>query len=353
MSPSAATAGSTPTAQNAEPVTTERIVSSLVDNSINRTSTDTVSYNTNRTLYKNPDESMGINFGDDTKLLWISMESIEIKEQRNIIRPDTTGGVVANASAKKYTFEFLSSQELTETLAHEWAPYENISSTIQQLFGTTLIMGLGTAKALMNTSPEMKAALSGIAAGANIMDTVGGLTKNLLANEEIKNWRVDLPLVYKNTERRTYEFAFNLVSLKGDPLNEVVEPVKMLQALSCPEKSPDAEGGYNPIVIPPYVFKVTSKPSVSKNPLISIPYAALRQVNPVWKGPYVNGQPMRCELRLSFQEIAPVFAGSIFSDGRVKVTVRNVAGGTNQVSQAEEDFVNSRGRTIAQQTGGV
>jgi hypothetical protein len=228
-------------------------------------------------------------------------------------------------------------------LVHEWAPYENISSTIQQLFGTTLIMGLGTAKAILGTAKEFEGALKGVANGAGVVNTVAGLTKSLLGNEEIKNWRVDLPLVYKNTERRTYEFPFNLVSLRGDPFTEVVEPVRMLQALSCPEKSPDAEGGYNPIVIPPYVFKITSKPVSSKNPLISIPYAALRQVNPVWKGPYVNGQPMRCELRLSFQEIAPVFAGSIFSDGRVSVKVKNTAGqAMDQISREEREFVDSR-----------
>lgn len=283
-------------------------------------------------VFTNPGSNMGMHFAEYNKLLWITIKSISIKTQKNFIRPQEAT-VEKDADAQEYNFRFLAPLELIESLAHEWAPYESVSQSIQQAYGTAWISSLNQIKAagiaIDKNSAAYKALLSAIIGTTvtfqDLKTTASSSISDFLRGESIQSWRVDTPLVYKNTERRTYELVFNLVSLEGDPFYEVVAPVRVLQALSCPDKSEDKSTGYNPLVIPPMVFEISTEPSYPQPPLLYIPFAALRQVNPVWRGPYMNGQPMRCELRLTFQEIEPVYNRSVLNNtygSKIMVTVK-------------------------------
>lgn len=300
-------------------------------------------YRSWRKDFINPEYSMGIGFAQQNKLLWVIMESISVKEQHNKIRPSQPT-IIPNDTATKYTFKFLASQELVETLSHEWGPYESVAQSMQQWYGSTMIVAKNAITALKNLAGdgplyEKIKSLENSAEGGTITwkelwETAPKLVTQYLGSEQVKPWRVDTPLVYKNTERRTYELSFQLISLVGKPYHEVVEPVKMLEKLSCPEKTDDTSTGYNPLVTPPYVFKITTNPPETDAQdtvstfgeavnLIKIPYAALRNVNPVWRGPFVDGYPMRCDLRLTFQEIDPVYARNIDTKTYVYVESSN------------------------------
>jgi len=288
----------------------------------------TNTYSVTRKDFVNPDNTMGINFADPNKLLWVIMKSIAIKEQVGIIRPNQPS-IVEDTDSTVYTFKFLAPVELVETLSHSWEPYESIGQSIQQLIGSVMIKGGSVLGALKTAGYEEGSNIwNAIKSfeGKEIVKTMGQATTTLLGSEKVKPWRVDVPLVYKNTERRVYELPFNLISLQGKPYDEVVEPVKMLEKLSSPTKPKDAETGWNPLVIPPYVFRIFTVPYSSNSTatdypdnLIRIPFAALKNINPVWKGPFVNGYPTRCELRLSFQEIEPVFSASFLTKTNVNV----------------------------------
>jgi hypothetical protein len=287
----------------------------------------TNTYTVTRKDFINPDNTMGINFADPNKLLWVIMKSIAIKEQVGIIRPNQPS-IVEDTDSTVYTFKFLAPVELIETLTHSWEPYESIGQSIQQLIGSVMIKGGSVLGALKTAGYEEGSNIwNAIKSfeGKEIVKTMGQATTTLLGSEKVKPWRVDVPLVYKNTERRVYELPFNLISLQGKPYDEVVEPVKMLEKLSSPTKPKDAETGWNPLVIPPYVFRIYTLPysgdpeGGNRDNLIRIPFAALKNINPVWKGPYVDGYPTRCELRLSFQEIEPVFSASFLTKTYVNV----------------------------------
>ena len=143
-------------------------------------------------------------------------------------------------------------------------------------------------------------------------EELGKATQKLISDEVVKPWRVDTPLVYKNTERRVFELVFNLVSMSDNNFKSVVQPVRMLEALSSPSRS-EEQAAYNPLVISPYVFSVKTYcyPNINyKTATLFVQWAALKSINPVWKGPWVNGYPSRCELRLSFQEVEPVYSST-------------------------------------------
>jgi len=122
--------------------------------------------------------------------------------------------------------------------------------------------------------------------------------------------RVDAPLTYKSSNRRQFEFMLNLVAIK-DRYKEVVEPVRFLQYLSSPqatEVEKTSEKGKmttmgNTAIKPPWLFRVSSVPGDT----LFIKLAALTSVQPTFKGPWTDGSPTYCELRLSFLEYMPLF----------------------------------------------
>lgn len=282
--------------------------------------------NWEETSFTNPDNSLGIGFGVETGLVWYDIIGIPVGEQRNKIRPSQPT-VTEAADKKRYYFKFLGSQELVESLSHDWQAYESLSQNIQSLYGTVGITSLQQASALMSTLGIDTSKTSGIGdvlgqigakykaaktENANMFEALGKATQQLIAEEVVKPWRVDTPLVYKNTERRVFELVFNLVSMSDNNFKSVVQPVRMLEALSSPSR-PEEQAAYNPLVISPYVFRVQTYcyPNIDyKTATLFVEWAALKSINPVWKGPWVSGYPSRCELRLSFQEVEPVYSST-------------------------------------------
>ncbi len=292
------------------------------------------------TSYTNPrNNSVTPSFSEG--LIWYRIRGIPVSKQRNIRQGlpsfQTEGG--SNARPE-YVFKFLGPLELAETLSHDWAPYESLASSIQTLYGQTGIGALEQIRAWgratgmkeedvqqLNAGAIWSAFKSTVSSlGSNPLNEISRLADASIKGEEVVPWRVDTPLVYKNTERRTFELVFNLVSLEGNNYKDVVEPVRLLQAISSPAKVSGLES-YNPKVISPYVFEIMTTPegkgsNQTSYPLLIIPYAILRSINPVFKGPWMHGEPSRCELRLSFQELEPVYDTTFKNAGRITAGVK-------------------------------
>jgi hypothetical protein len=293
------------------------------------------------TNYTNPSNGIAAGFAKQDSLIWYRIKGIPVSKQRNIRQGipsfQTEGGPGARP---EYVFKFLGPLELAETLAHDWAPYESLASSIQTLYGQTGIGALEQLRAWGRSMGMKEADVQQLNVGAiaeafkstagsfgsDPLNQISRLVESGINSEQVVPWRVDTPLVYKNTERRTFELVFNLVSLEGNNYKDVVEPVRLLQAISSPSKVSGNQATYNPKVISPYVFEIMTTPegggSKMSYPLLIIPYAVLRSINPVFKGPWMDGEPTRCELRLSFQELEPVYDTTFKNAGRIKPSIK-------------------------------
>ena len=68
----------------------------------------------------------------------------------------------------------------------------------------------------------------------------------------------------------------------------------------------------NTKIEPPYLFKIYSDPG----DFLLMKNAIIKQINPVFKGPWVNGLPTYCELRVSVTEYMPLY-DDVFDPDRI------------------------------------
>jgi hypothetical protein len=253
--------------------------------------------------------------------VWVEMRAYKITSQQAIQRGDPRNftKIDFGASINLPTFMFLAPNDLIETTSHTWDEYESIMSRLGQkateVYKELLTSGKAAGITVGQVYSEIQNALSG-QSHESLLNLPAKLAKTALAgmagNVKVYNSRMDLPLVYKGSERRSLELTFNLIE-EGNGAGDIIEPVKVLQSLSSPSRtqssmgSTDAAntsfGGLIDIQIP-YIFSVRTYPKAWFN----LRYGALRTVQPTFKGPYVDGYPSSCELLLSFQNLEPLYA---------------------------------------------
>jgi len=270
---------------------------------------------------------------ENDNLIWVSMKAIPIYKLTNNIRAKsafTTGidplksreGIARKLDAESYRFKFLSSMEIMEQLSHSWDAYDSWAAILSQSFSEYAIKLPEQAKGMisgygLNNLPEF---FKGMVNGAsdmwskmdlsNIGTTVkelAGKGLNLLSlgatGGYVANTRVDTPLQYKGSERRSWELMFQLINTEKYKNHEnVVLPIKMLEMFSSPSFGviPDAKA--NADIILPYLFEIRTEPG----DLFYCDLAVLKSVQPTWRGPWIGGYPSRCEVRLSFMEYRPL-----------------------------------------------
>jgi hypothetical protein len=262
---------------------------------------------------------------NDVSLIWIDIKAIPIYKLTNNIRAGktlTTNTNTVKASealaiqmnAPVYTFKFLASNELIEQISHSWESYNSFASDFAQSFAQYgFVLPEQAAGLIASTGEEtLKGAFSKVGESAvnlvknsnsAIIKTIYQTGLKALASAAISgtvaNYRVDTPLQYKGSERRTFELIFNLINTKtGKNHENVVLPVKLLEMFSSPSYGTIADNKANSDIILPYLFEVKTSPG----DLMNIDLAVLKNVQPTWKGPWIGGYPSRCELRLSFME---------------------------------------------------
>jgi hypothetical protein len=239
---------------------------------------------------------------------------------------------------KGYKFSFLAPNELMETISHSWEPYESVASNLAGLYTTFGIsIPAQTAGALKGAGfNSVNALISDIGtkfknAGkiakdltfASAAQFALGKLSDMSKAGDVANFRVDTPLQYKGSERRSWELIFNLINTEqGQNWNNVVLPTKLLQSMSTPSYS-ERNNTANSDIILPYLFKIETTP----NNIIFSNLSVLKSVNPTWKGPWIDGYPSRCELRLSFTEYKPldskVFFGASNEQGIIQTYIKS------------------------------
>jgi len=242
-------------------------------------------------------------------LTWIELTAYQLKGQATLSRGQKS--IDINKEEVAARFKLLAPPEFPEDLTHTWEAYESLASRALQKnaeFGKALEAGKSAA--------EAREAVKGITKQKNVK-----IKKRLqkFLNDAVTKagsvkayqYRIDTPLTYQGSERRKYILTFNFID-EGDPYQDVLYPIRLLQRLSSPEMG----AGIMSLRLP-YIFTVESTPLKE---LLYIQYAALDKVAPTYYGPYIDGCPMRASVELGFTDLEPLYRKS-FIDMKPRVTI--------------------------------
>lgn len=202
--------------------------------------------------------------------------------------------------------------EFNEQIAHTWETYQSIGSRLAEKVGEVqaAIADLqGVAGGATNTFKSMDG--NKPVSSDSIISTANQAAL-AMSTSDVPAFRVDTSLVYRDSSRREYSIAFQVMDDEGDPYNTVFKPVRELEKYSCPEMKGDSLVGINF----PYIFEVTSMGS----DIINIKNAAIISVNPTWMYPFINDYPTRCELTISFKDIEPLYRSSFDAGGIIRTS---------------------------------
>ena len=226
-----------------------------------------------------------------------------------------------------------------ETINHSWEAYDSVASTIAGFyakFGISLpeqarglspafrqenfTKGIGAAAAILTN--ELGRLISSPETFKTPMNDLVNWGRSAAIGGYVANYRVDTPLQYKGSERRQFDLVFNLMNTDAGKNHEnLVLPVKLLEMLSTPSYNymgGTADQNFNADIILPYLFSLRTAPG----DLLTVDLAVLKSVQPTWKGPWIDGYPSRCELRLTFTEYRPLEQGVFYGDKQGKINVK-------------------------------
>jgi hypothetical protein len=297
-------------------------------------------------LYKRPFGISPWSKGEESRSgsVWIRMKPKKILDQYS-------KGADAPISTvdTKVTFEFLAPLSLNENIVHHWEAYESVASRLAQ-----------KARSLVKLTREVKAGSSAIGSfiGAKMREleqeylqpnakdkstsspkrakqsiTTEGLIDKAVAavpGHSILNKKVDTPMYYTNSDRRQLILEFVLFNEMRNndehPEKQLIEPIQAMMKYSSPDLI--NEGGIT--IDFPYMWEVSSYPIN----FINYPTCALVAVQPTWNSPYVKGYPISCNLQLTFQDLSPLYAGTIQYGTIINVKTDNVKNVKIRDSQA-------------------
>jgi len=233
-----------------------------------------------------------------TEALWLKFTAKELKS-------GTTGGRAGSLNIGKTgtTFKFLAPETIIESHNHNWEPYESIQSKIlQKVLGWKKALGEG--KDIYN---NLSTRLKGMNGNLGVGQQMDQLLQGSFSTATPK-WKVDTPLAYKTSQRRQWQFTFQLADARGGI--EVIEAVKQLMVYAAP-----AVDKGNIAIKFPWLFEIVSEPEG----LIEADFAAMTSIQPSWMAPYIKGRPSRCELTLSFTDMSPLFEDTITQGGIINI----------------------------------
>lgn len=245
--------------------------------------------------------------------VWISMKPKKIKDQF------TKGAGTIVTDEPLVEFYFLAPLALNENIVHHWEAYESVSSRIaQKVRSIQKLTNEGTAlwdaaKDLLNT--DAKEAVGTLSKNGIDVNKWAQNFYNNTPGTKILKQKIDTPLYYANSDRRQLilEFVLFNETYKDDPRPDehLIKPIQELMKYSSPDLV--NQGGVN--IEFPYMWEVRTKPAE----FIKYTTCALTAVQPTWNSPYVNGYPISCNLQLTFQDLSPLYAGTIESGTIINV----------------------------------
>lgn len=267
------------------------------------TSPESLQHSANRSgYYGDYGPSIGNGFS------WLVINAYKLKSQTTGLR----GGGINIDPQPVDTFEFLSPLEILENIQHTWETHESVASRIAAT-AISVAQGIRSFQEIHSAAGGLAEVIKGLWSGGNgvtAKDASSALSHLAgYAGAEFPHMKIDNPLVYMNSQRREIELTFTLVSEKGDPKKYVVDPIKRLQELSCP----DIGDGVS--LKPPHIFTIKT----TGTEFINMTHSALRSVQPTYREPYYNGHPTRADLTLTFVELSPLYSDVIRGDTIITV----------------------------------
>ena len=237
------------------------------------------------------------------KALWVQMRPMKLENQSTAGRG---GSITIGGSGP--TFKFLAPLDLAETVSHNWEAYESVQSRLAEKV-RSVAKTVGEIEAIGKSFSVDNFKTLASSKGVNdFMSNVVSVVKGSV----VPKMKVDTPLVYTSSNRRTWIFDFQLVSegiIKEEPSKDIVDVVQDLMKYS----SPKSVGSIN--INLPYIFNLSTTPV----DFIKANYAALTAVQPTYKGPYFNGYPSTCNLQLTFKDLSPLFRKTIETGSIINV----------------------------------
>ena len=242
---------------------------------------------------------------NNENFVWVIIEAYTLESQKTYAREENS---IIRGSEMLDSFRFLLPEEWQENITHEWGETESMAGRLAQ----SIMKKEGLKEDIGGVIQSAKSTLKSGKGGQSIQQILSaagkGLSRDTLAH------KIDNSYVYQNSPRRSYTFEFNL-AVERDAKKDVFDPIKSLEALSCPEIQGDFVG-----IKFPSIFKVYTKP----NNLIYIENAALTGVQPTFSGPYIGGYPSTCTVSLTFNDLSPMYKSTVSGEttGKVSVSVK-------------------------------
>lgn len=229
----------------------------------------------------------GRNPGGGNDTLWLNLKVKKLEKQTYHARDK--GGIITGATNID-EMSFLMPIEFTETLNHDWEEHQNWASAIAEKVKLAAQAG------------------SDVYAATRLMKNY----ETALKSTNVAKIKPDTPLVYRGSGRREIPIDLQLAD-QGDIEYDVMEPINRLREYSSAMNS----GNLFTIEFP-HIFELSTVTGTGKSvDIITMKYAALRSVQPGFRGPYRSGYPSRCELTLTFVDMEPVYRDTFKKDRRV------------------------------------
>lgn len=256
---------------------------------------------------------------ESSGFVWLHINARAILDQYS----KGAGKIAVRTGSPEVQYAFLAPLNMVETVQHNWSEYDSIASRLAQKVRTAAKIGAEfqglvnsfesaanqKAKAkdlLKNKSPDAAQALANFARS----------TYNKISPHSIPKIKVDTPLYYENSPRRTFTVEVTLVA-ENDPRMDVVEPIKDLMKWSSPALK--GQGGVD--IDFPYMFEVYTRPKE----FIKYSTLALTSVQPTYNHPYIQGYPSSALVQLTFLDLSPLYRSAIETGSVINVIRRTEA----------------------------
>jgi len=232
--------------------------------------------------------------------VWVSMKPKKIIDQYS-----KGAGTFATIDLQE-EFLFLAPLAVNESISHFWEAYESVASRLAQKVrsATKLTAEIAGITNVFGENADLADSVSDVFSKSanNVGSTIENVTRkmyNATGSSRVPSIKVDTPLYYENSERRSLMMEFQLFheNICSNPRDVLIEPIQKLMKYS----SPDHKGGID--IEFPYMWEVKTVP-IS---FINYTTCALTAVQPVWNSPYIEGLPSSCNLTLTFKDLSPVY----------------------------------------------
>jgi hypothetical protein len=236
--------------------------------------------------------------------LWIDIIVLDITKQSTIARSNAQAAITAEKQGT--TFRLLAPSPINFGISHDWNEYENITSRLANVISSWMTPKAdvsGMVSYLWEQGGKLITGNDLAKGGAGISDAI-----QRLVGVDVKQYRIDTPLVYKRSNPIQYIFPFEFAvfgntgkrPVPNSEGQDIFEIINELIRFSCPKK----EGNSFLEIKPPNIFHVQTYPETN---MFKLQRAAITGITTDIKEHYHHGYPSAISTQITFQDITPLF----------------------------------------------